>query len=82
MALLGIDCQNGKMLCDKKQYGNITLFERVKLAFYLLICGECREYTTNNNKLTKYVKKSNIALFTEREKEALKQKLAQQLKNS
>jgi len=81
MALFNINCHEGKMLCDKNQYNETTLWEKVKLNLYLVICSECRSYTSNNNKLSKTIKKSNISTVSTSEKEILKQKLAEQLKN-
>ncbi len=81
MTLFKINCHEGKMLCDKNQYNEASLWEKVKLNFYLVMCSECRKYTANNNKLSKSVKKSNISTVSQAEKEILKQKLADQLKS-
>ena len=80
MALFNLNCQEGKMLCDKNQYKETTFWEKVKLNFYLVICSECRSYTSNNNKLSKSIKKSNISTVSASEKEIVRQKLAEQLK--
>ena len=80
MGLLSVNCHEGKMLCDKNQYNETSLWEKIKLNFYLVICSECRGYTAKNNKLSKSIKNSNINVVSSSEKELLKQKLAEQLK--
>ncbi len=80
MGLFNLNCNEGKMLCDKNQYNETSLWQKIKLSFYLVICSECRGYTSKNNKLSKTIKKSNINVVSTSEKELLKQKLADQLK--
>ncbi len=79
MGLFKIDCSNGKMLCDKNQYKETTFLEKVKLNLYLIVCSECRSYTSNNNKLTKALKSKKVHNVSASEKEFLKQKLQEQL---
>lgn len=79
MGLFKINCQEGKMLCDKSQYNEITLWEKVKLNMYLILCGECRSYTANNNKLTQAIKSPKVHTVTANEKNRLKERLAQEM---
>lgn len=79
MGLFNINCNNGKLLCDKNQYKETTLWEKVKLNYYLVVCGECRAYTKNNIKLSKTLNKKNISCVSTSEKDVLKRKLQEQL---
>lgn len=79
MGLFNIDCNNGKLLCDKNQYKETTFWEKVKLNLYLVICSECRSYTKNNNKLSKAIKNKEVYTVSVSDKESLKQKLQEQL---
>lgn len=56
-----IACDEANHVCDKSQYNESTFWERVKLNIHLIYCKACRNYTANNIKLTKMMKKSNIA---------------------
>ena len=56
MGLFNINCNQGKMLCDKNQYKEASFLEKIKLNFYLLVCSECRKYTSKNIKLSKAMK--------------------------
>lgn len=79
MKLLKINCQEGKMLCDKNQYNETSLLEKIKLNLYLVVCGECRSYTSRNTKLSKAVKSPSVHKVTASEKDLMKQRLQEQL---
>jgi len=79
MGIFNINCNNGKMLCDKNQYKETSIWEKIKLNYYLVMCSECRAYTANNNKLTKAMNNSNIQTVSKDEKNALKERLAKEL---
>ena len=80
MALFNINCNQGKLLCDKNQYkGEASLWDKIKLTFYLIVCSECRSYTANNNKLTKAIKDPKVNKVTTEEKNALKEKIAREI---
>jgi hypothetical protein len=79
MGLLNINCNQGKMLCDKRQYNEASLWEKVKLSLYLIVCSECRSYTNNNVKLTKAMKNPKVHSVSNSEKNALKERLAREM---
>lgn len=79
MGLFKINCQEGKMLCDKNQYKETSLWEKIKLNWYLIVCSECRAYTSRNNKLTKAIKNPKVQSVSTNEKNALKEKLAREM---
>lgn len=56
-----IACDEANHVCDKSQYKESTLWEKVKLNIHLMYCKACRSYTSKNIKLTKMMKKSQIA---------------------
>lgn len=47
-----ISCEEAQHICDKAQYKEANLWERLKLSIHLLACKVCKEYTSNNGKLT------------------------------
>lgn len=74
-----IPCDEANHVCDKTQYKEATLWEKIKLSIHLLYCKACREYTKNNTKLTKLVTRKPIEMDTSAKedlKSAFEQKLA------
>lgn len=76
-----ITCDEATAICDKSQYGEATLTEKIKLNLHFLICRICSLYTKQNKKMTKVYKmkavdckKTTHSLSTE-EKERLKEEL-------
>ncbi|GAA3636636.1 hypothetical protein [Flavivirga jejuensis] len=67
-----IPCDDANHVCDKTQYKEATLWEMIKLNIHLLYCKFCREYTKNNAKLTKVLKKSEVECLDKKCKESMK----------
>lgn len=55
-----IPCKEANHNCDKTQYKESSFSEQCKLYLHLLYCRACRQYTKNNIKLTKLIKKSKV----------------------
>lgn len=67
-----IPCDEANHVCDKTQYNNATLWEKVILNIHLIYCRACRGYTKNNTKLTNILKKSEVECLDPAIKEAMK----------
>ncbi|WP_010521616.1 hypothetical protein [Aquimarina agarivorans] len=50
---LFIPCDEAQHVCDKSQYNEATLLEKIKLSIHLIFCKVCQKYVSSNNKLTK-----------------------------
>ena len=70
-----IPCDEANHVCDKTQYKNATLWEKIKLNIHLLYCRACRDYTKNNTKLTKAIKKSKVECLDQSTKIKMKKTL-------
>ncbi|WP_299336024.1 glycine dehydrogenase [uncultured Psychroserpens sp.] len=57
-----IPCEEANHVCDKTQYKEASLWEKIKLNIHLIYCRACRKYTKNNTKLTKLVTKKPVSL--------------------
>jgi len=57
-----ISCEEANHVCDKTQYKEATLWEKVKLNIHLIYCKACREYTKNNTKLSQLFKNKPASL--------------------
>lgn len=44
-----INCDEATAICDKNQYGEASLSEKVRLTFHLLVCKYCKSYSNQNN---------------------------------
>lgn len=70
-----IPCDEANHVCDKTQYKNATLWEKIKLNIHLLYCRACRDYTKNNTKLTKAIQKSKVECLDKASKVKMKKTL-------
>lgn len=53
---LKITCDEATTICDKNQYGEATLLDKIKLNIHFLRCKICWKYTGQNATLTKLYK--------------------------
>ena len=51
-----ITCNEATTICDKNQYGEATLLEKLKLNMHFIRCKICFSYTKQNMTLTKIYK--------------------------
>lgn len=73
-----IACDEANHVCDKTQYKEATLWEKIKLNIHLIYCNACRKYTKKNTKLSKLISKEPVALDAN-SKESLKSAFEQEL---
>jgi len=78
---LFISCEEAHHICDKSQYNEATLWERIKLTIRLSWCRVSRTYTKKNRALTKAVKTSELNGLNTDELQQLKSKFESQLHN-
>lgn len=57
-----LSCEEANHTCNKTQYNDATLWEKIKLTLHLAFCSACRKYTKHNAKLTKLFKQKPIKL--------------------
>lgn len=67
-----IPCDEANHVCDKTQYKEATLWEKIKLNIHLIYCRACRKYTKNNTKLTKKMRESKVECLDKKDKESMK----------
>jgi Zn-finger nucleic acid-binding protein len=77
-----VSCDKAAHTCDKSQYNEASLWEKIKLNIHLIYCKACRKYSSNNGKLTKLIHKSEVEYLKASEKEKLKVNLNNELKNN
>lgn len=79
---LMLKCDEANHVCDKSQYKNASLWEKIKLNLHLIYCRACRKYTKNNAKLTNTIKKANIECLDKKCKEKMKKDLDKAIKET
>lgn len=77
-----LKCDEANHVCDKAQYKNASVWEKIKLNLHIIICNKCRKYSSNNAKLTNIVKQSNVTCLDKKCKDAMKQKLHKAIKEA
>ncbi len=80
-SFLFISCEEAHHICDKSQYGEASLWERIKLSIRLSWCRVTRAYTKRNKALTRAMKSSNVDFLKDDELDALRSQFNQELKN-
>lgn len=50
---LMLTCDEATAICDKNQYGEASILEKVSLTLHLLMCKYCRKYTKQNDLMTR-----------------------------
>ncbi len=81
LKFLKITCQEANEICNKAQYNEATLLEKLKLNLHIAVCKICALYTKQNRELTSMFKgkaldcKKESPCMSEMDKELLKQKM-------
>lgn len=76
---LFLSCDESQHICDKSQYKEASLWEKIKLNIHLIYCDVCRKYTANNSKLTKLMKNPKVVSINQAEKDEMKERLKQKM---
>ena len=75
-----ISCEEATEICNKNQYKEASLWEKVRLRIHLFICKKCGQYSKQNTILTQVCEKhlqcdSEEHKLTEHDKEVLQHKI-------
>lgn len=76
-----IPCEEANQTCDKSQYNEVDLWDKIRLSIHLILCKACRKYTKNNSKLSRIIKLANVKILDKTCKEAMKRDIENALKN-
>lgn len=76
-----ISCDEANHTCDKSQYKEASLWEKIKLNIHLIYCRACRKYTKNNTKLSKLMKNDDVDCIELSEKERMRESFQKELSN-
>lgn len=80
MGLFFIKCEEAGHVCDKHQYEEASITEKIKLNIHLFYCSACRRHSASNKKLSQLIKKIQLQFLSSKEKEQLKKAFEKELK--
>ena len=72
-------CNKAAHICDKSQYAESTLAERLFMRMHQWMCSICRDHSNENSKLTETLHKADIQLYPQEKKEILRQRIQQEI---
>jgi len=80
-----INCDEATAICNKNQYKEASLWEKVRLGLHLFICKKCGQYSKQNTTLSKVCDKhlhkcDSERKLTNKEKEALQKNVVERIK--
>ena len=80
-----LTCDEATAICDKNQYGEASISEKISLTFHLLRCKYCKKYTKQNNLMTQLFGKfltpcDEGHTLSEEDKNQIEKNLQKQLK--
>lgn len=76
---LFINCKEAAHKCDKAQYREATIWEKMKLIIHKLYCSRCRDYSSKNTKLTTIIENSKPEILPKNQKEFMKEQIRKEL---
>jgi len=74
-----IKCEEANHTCDKTQYKEASLWEKIKLNIHLIYCVACRKYTAKNTKLTRAVDKAKPKTLGSQQKAKMEKALRREI---
>ena len=74
-----VSCGEANHYCDKNQYREASLWEKIKLNLHLIYCKACRKYSSKNNRLSDLMKNPKVYTLDQSIKNDLKEQLKQKL---
>lgn len=82
---LFISCDEATTICDKSQYGEASLLDKIRLSMHLALCRHCKKYTKQNRVMSDLFGKFATPCegsdhMPEKDKSELELKLKEELK--
>ncbi len=74
-----ISCDEAVHICNKSQYREATLFEKLRLKLHILICKSCSVFSKKNKKLTVLCDKAHLHALSESDKKTLQKQIQDRL---
>lgn len=70
-----ISCEKAAIICNKAQYSEASLGDKLKLRLHTLICRACKMYVKKNTRLSTLCRKAPLHSLTETDKDNIRHRL-------
>jgi len=82
-----INCDEATAICDKNQYGEASIMDKICLNFHLVVCKYCKAYTKQNHLMSQWFGKyltpcDGSEKLSPEEKQKLEEKLQKELEKN
>ncbi len=82
-----INCDEATTICDKSQYDEAPLVDRIRLTLHLAFCRNCKKYTKQNSLMSDVFSRfatpcQGSDQMPDEDKKDLEEKLQEELKNN
>ncbi|PKA83439.1 hypothetical protein ATE92_1593 [Ulvibacter sp. MAR_2010_11] len=74
-----ISCEQAAEVCDKAQYKEASLWQKVLMKMHHIVCRICRIHSERNGKLTKSIHTANLQTIPKEQKEKIKARLREEM---
>ena len=78
-SILFITCDEAKHICDRRQYGEASAWDKFKLNVRLSWCKVTRAYSNRNKKLTEVINSCKTDHLNDKERTSLEKKFNEEL---
>lgn len=70
-----ISCEQAAIICNKTQYREASLHEKLFLRLHIVLCRTCNSYVRKNTKFTSLCGKAGLRGLTEAEKQEMRERI-------
>ncbi len=74
-----ISCDEAALICNKSQYREARLPEKLMLKLHILFCSTCSSFSKRNKKLSEMFGKAKLHVLSDSNKKQLKQLIRERL---
>lgn len=74
-----ISCDQAAETCDKAQYKEASIWQKLLMKMHHIVCRICRIQSKKNGKLTEAIQKADLKTLPSEEKEWIKAKLREEM---
>ena len=76
---LFVNCKEAGHMCDRTQYDEATIREKLLLRFHILFCRACRKHSARNFKLTKLMRRAGLHTVDPNRKQVMRDLIEEEL---
>lgn len=74
-----ISCDKAALICNKSQYREASLSEKLKLRLHILFCSTCSSFARRNKQLSELFQKAKLQVLSDSAKEELRRQIRERL---